>query len=198
MANYLDQLKPLDWNNYTTPNPYQTQVTSPLQEPAFNFNNYNALNPWATEVGQSNWMNNGVVSNDAIGDFANQLTGYNSNVNTGVNLNLGAGANNQGFWGGLGDSISTGLKNTSALDWAKGIGGLAQSVGSIYMGNKQMGMAKDQMATANRQWQDQWNAQRKLANNQIGDAYEARVKGGGAASRANSESTEDYVKRKGI
>ena len=143
-------------------------------------------------------MNNGIASNDAIGDFANQLTGYNSNVNTGVNLNLGAGANNQGFWGGLGDSISTGLKNTSALDWAKGIGGLAQTVGSIYMGNKQMGMAKDQMATANRQWQDQWNAQRNLANNQIGDAYEARVKGGGAASRANSESTEDYVKRKGV
>ena len=99
---------------------------------------------------------------------------------------------------GLGNWFGDQLKNTSLADMTKAGVGLASSVYGIYAGSQQNKMAKQQMAMLNDQWQTQWNAQRKLANNQMSDAYEARVQGGGAASRANSESTEDYMKRKGV
>ena len=99
---------------------------------------------------------------------------------------------------GLGNWFGDQLKNTSLADMTKAGAGLASSLYGIYAGSQQNKMAKQQMAMLNDQWQTQWNAQRKLANNQMSDAYEARVQGGGATSRANSESTEDYMKRKGV
>ena len=99
---------------------------------------------------------------------------------------------------GLGNWFGDQLKNTSLADMTKAGAGLASSLYGIYAGSQQNKMAKQQMTMLNDQWQTQWNAQRKLANNQMSDAYEARVQGGGATSRANSESTEDYMKRKGV
>ena len=96
-----------------------------------------------------------------------------------------------GFWDKL-------LGNSSAKDIAGGLSGLATSIGNIYFGGQQVKMAKQQMNMLNDQWNTQWNAQRKLANNQMADAYEARVQAQGKVSRETSPSTEEYMKKRGI
>ena len=59
-------------------------------------------------------------------------------------------------------------------------------------------MAKQLMNMLSDQWNTQWNAHRKLANNQMADAYEARVQAQGKVSRETSPSTEEYMKKRGI
>ena len=181
-------------------NPQLDMVNSPAV-----FSNYVA-NP-ANAFGLSNIGNTQPVFN-GLSPFtgASSLSGSMPNWADGLEGTSTIGSDGSGLFGAMKDSIgspdkgwwSTQLQNTSLADMTKAGAGLASSLYGIYAGSQQNKMAKQQMAMLNDQWQTQWNAQRKLANNQMSDAYEARVQGGGATSRANSESTEDYMKRKGV
>ena len=214
------QTNPFGLNNVGNTNPYSfgsaNQYQSLPSNFAFNpqtdllntaqgYANY-AANP-ANAFGLNNIGNTQPVFN-GLSPFtgANSLSGSMPNWADGLEGTSNIGANGSGLFGAMKDSIgspdkgwwSTQLQNTSLADMTKAGAGLASSLYGIYAGSQQNKMAKQQMAMLNDQWQTQWNAQRKLANNQMSDAYEARVQGGGATSRANSESTEDYMKRKGV
>ena len=168
---------------------------------------FGSQNPYHNAFGLSNIGNTQPVFN-GLSPFtgASSLSGSMPNWADGLEGTSTLGSNGSGLFGAMKDSIgspekgwwSTQLQNTSLADMTKAGAGLASSLYGIYAGSQQNKMAKQQMAMLNDQWQTQWNAQRKLANNQMSDAYEARVQGGGATSRANSESTEDYMKRKGV
>ena len=207
------QTNPFGLNNIGNTNPHSFGSANQYQSLPSNF----AFNPQTdllnTAQGYANYAStpanafglSNIGNTQPVFNGLSPFTGADSLSNFGVQGNGVAselmGMNNTTDFApkqGLGNWFGDQLKNTSLADMTKAGAGLASSMYGIYAGSQQNKMAKQQMAMLNDQWQTQWNAQRKLANNQMSDAYEARVQGGGAASRANSESTEDYMKRKGV
>lgn len=207
------QTNPFGLNNIGNTNPYSFGSANQYQSLPSNF----AFNPQTdllnTAQGYANYAStpanafglSNIGNTQPVFNGLSPFTGADSLSNFGVQGNGVAselmGMNNTTDFApkqGLGNWFGDQLKNTSLADMTKAGAGLASSLYGIYAGSQQNKMAKQQMAMLNDQWQTQWNAQRKLANNQMSDAYEARVQGGGATSRANSESTEDYMKRKGV
>ncbi len=192
------QSNPFGLNNVGNTNPYSFGSANQYQSLPSNF----AFNPQTdllnTAQGYANYAS-APANAFGLGSIGNTqaYTGIPQFDANASYLGLGnVDAPSQGS--GIGDWFGKQLENTSLADLTKAGAGLASSLYGIYASGQQTKMAKQQMSALNDQWQQQWNAQRKLANNQMSDAYEARVKGGGAASRANSESTEDYMKRKGV
>lgn len=88
--------------------------------------------------------------------------------------NQATGAQQQG-WGGL------------AL-------GAAQGLGNAWMGMKQYGLAKDALKENKRQFNTNYEAQRKLTNAQLEDRQRARV----AANSGAYQSVGDYMNKNGI
>ncbi len=64
--------------------------------------------------------------------------------------------------------------------------GLLQGAGNFYMGNKQLGLAEDQLKTQKQQFSDQFNVQKQLINQDIRN--EGRQ---GYAARGNTGMTAD-------
>ncbi|MDH1236544.1 hypothetical protein [Stutzerimonas stutzeri] len=72
--------------------------------------------------------------------------------------------------------------------------GAAQGLGSAYMGMKQFGLAKDSLKENKRQFNINYEAQRKLTNSQLEDRQRARV----AANPGAYQSVGDYMNKNGI
>lgn len=70
------------------------------------------------------------------------------------------------------------------------IGGMA----NLYLGLKQYGLAKQQLAEGKRQFELNYDAQRKLTNSQLEDRQRARV----ASNPGGYESVGSYMDRNGI
>lgn len=72
--------------------------------------------------------------------------------------------------------------------------GAAQGLGSAWMGMKQYGLAKDTLKENKRQFNINYEAQRKLTNSQLEDRQRARV----AANPGAYQSVGDYMNKNGI
>ena len=112
-------------------------------------------------------------------------------VPTGMN-----GAGNGSFMGGLFDNFfdTTDANGIKTQGW----GGMAmsglQGLGNSYMAMKQFGLAEDALKEQKRQFNINYEAQRKMANSQLADRPRARV-----ASNPNAyESEVDYMKKWGV
>lgn len=85
----------------------------------------------------------------------------------------------------------------SGTDWLEmlsdknGLGGMAlggaQLLSSMYFGNKQLGLAEDQLKESKRQFDLNWGAQKKLTNARMEDRQRARVASNPNAYRSVSE-----------
>ena len=106
------------------------------------------------------------------------------------------GADNSGFMGKLFGSMfdKTDANGIKTQGW----GGLAlsgiQGLGNSYMAMKQFGLAEDALKEQKRQFNINYEAQRKMTNSQLSDRQRARV-----ASNPNAYQSEaEYMKKWGV
>lgn len=72
--------------------------------------------------------------------------------------------------------------------------GIAQGLGNAWMGMKQYGLAKDQLAQSKKQFEMNYAAQQKTTNSALEDRQRARV----ASNPGAYQSVGDYMKKNGI
>lgn len=129
------------------------------------------------------------LSNFTPGAVAPQVT--NPAVPAGM-----VGANNGGFMSNLFGSMfdTTDANGIKTQGW----GGLAlsglQGLGNSYMGMKQYGLAEDALKEQKRQFNINYEAQRKMTNAQLSDRQRARV----ASNPGAYASEAEYMKQWGI
>lgn len=100
------------------------------------------------------------------------------------------------LFGGLFDNFfdTTNANGIKTQGW----GGLAiqglQGLGNSYMGMKQFGLAEDALKEQKRQFNTNFEAQRKMTNSQLSDRQRARV----ASNAGAYQSEAEYMKQWGI
>lgn len=104
-----------------------------------------------------------------------------------------AGPGGAGNWwdGFLGSTAANGVKTQG---WGGTALGVAQGLGSAFLGMKQYGLAKDQLAQGKEQFAKNYAAQQKTTNAAFEDRQRARV----AANPGAYQSVGDYMKQNGI
>lgn len=115
--------------------------------------------------------------------------------NTGSVANAGGGVNPNQSWFSR-DSIFGGkdVDGNQTNGWGGLALGVAQGLGGAYMGMKQYGMAEDALKENKRQFQLNYDAQKKTLNTQMEDRQRARV----ASNAGAYESVDSYMKKNGI
>lgn len=103
-------------------------------------------------------------------------------------INLGASMGSNGLPLGIGGS-SNFLQNYGGLAL-----GALNSAGNLFMGMKQYGMAKDALNESKRQFNVNYDAQRKLTNSRLEDRQRARI----AADPNAHVSVSEYMNRYGV
>lgn len=118
-------------------------------------------------------------------------------LNTGTTPTVaGAPAAGGGFLDGIFGSMfdKTGTDGIKTQGW----GGLAlqgiQGLGNSYMAMKQYGLAEDALKEQKRQFNTNFDAQKKLTNSQLSDRQRARV----ASNEGAYASEAEYMKKWGI
>lgn len=102
--------------------------------------------------------------------------------------------------GGMFDNFMGGMLGKRLGDGTRvdGWGGLAVGAGSAllntFMGMKQYGLAKDQLAQSKKQFNINFGAQQKLTNSRLEDRQAARI----ASNPGAYASVGDYMKKNGI
>lgn len=164
--------------------PLSQYMQNPLQSPVPQFNYLEALQGLGSSNPMQSPIMGGMQSPGMMG--GNGVGGYMPN---GQLMNLG-GNTNQG--GGLMDTLfgnqQTGQMGALAPT-AQAISGLASS----FMGMKQYGLAKDAFKESKRQFNLNFDAQKKDYNNQLADRQRARLNSsgyGGSRYRSVSEVLE--------
>lgn len=104
----------------------------------------------------------------------------------------GSGINNwmqdSGFLG------STGADGIKTQGWGGTALGVVQGIGNAFMGMKQYGLAKDQLAQSKKQFELNFGAQQKTTNAALEDRQAARV----ASNPGAYTSVGEYMKKNGI
>lgn len=116
--------------------------------------------------------------------------------------NQTAPSGNGGLLSGLGDWFKTsGFQNQYNADgrltgqgWGSAAMGIGQGLFNAYMGMKQYGLYKDQLAESKRQFELNFDAQRRTTNAALADRQAARV----AFNPNNAMSVADYMAKYGI
>lgn len=93
--------------------------------------------------------------------------------------------------GGGGDWVSRMIGTPDAPGWGGLALGAAQGLGNAFMGMKQYGLAKKTLKENKRQFQENFNAQKKTTNASLEDRQRARV----AANSGGYESVGDYMNK---
>lgn len=160
-------------------NPFQSlmnyvQPEIPSGIPADDFNPY---------TGQTNWLNGKQVP-----------------ILGGINIGAAGGSGAPGFF----DSLKSWGKNSGFLGstengvttqgWGGTALGITQGLGNAWMGMKQYGLAKDQLAQSKKQFEMNYAAQQKTTNSALEDRQRARV----ASNPGAYQSVGDYMKKNGI
>ena len=123
----------------------------------------------------------------------NNAASYSSALNP---IKEGQVSSGDSLFGGLFDNFfdTTDANGIKTQGW----GGLAlsglQGLGNSYMGMKQYGLAEDALKEQKRQFNINYEAQRKMTNAQLSDRQRARV----ASNPGAYESEVDYMKKWGI
>lgn len=106
-----------------------------------------------------------------------------------------------GLWGGINSWMKdSGFLNQRNADgtMSQGWGGLAlggaQALGSLYMGMKQYGLAKDTLAANKAQFERNFEAQKNTTNAALEDRQRARV----ASNAGAYQSVGDYMNQNGV
>lgn len=156
-----------DWWDSTF-QPQSTPVVAPLVAPAASSILSNAYNP--------------LTDGDAFGSPV-----------AAANNNWGAGISN---W--LSDSGFLGKTENGVTKqgWGGMAFGAAQGIGNAFMGMKQYGLAKDQLAQSKKQFDLNYGAQQKTTNAALADRQTARVASAGGSGAY--QSVGDYMKKNGI
>ena len=117
-------------------------------------------------------------------------------ANPAVPAGMGGAGNGDSLFGGLFDNFfdTTDANGIKTQGW----GGLAlsglQGLGNSYMGMKQYGLAEDALKEQKRQFNINYEAQRKMTNAQLSDRQRARV----ASNPGAYTSEAEYMKQWGI
>ena len=107
-----------------------------------------------------------------------------------------------GFWQGIGDwfknsgfSSSVDPETNLKIDgWGRPVVGGVSALLDAFMGMKEYGLAKNQLAENRRQFDMNFDAQRRTVNSALEDRQRARVRGNPAAY----QSVGEYMDRYGI
>lgn len=100
----------------------------------------------------------------------------------------------QSWWDTSWDFLSKGFGTTNNPGFlSMGLGAL-QGLGNAYMGMKQYGLAKDMFKENKRQFQMNYDAQRKMTNSALADRQRARL----AANPNAYQSEAEYMAQYGI
>lgn len=105
---------------------------------------------------------------------------------------LGVGSLLKDLWGSAFDS-----KNAAGVakqGWLAPVMGVAQGIGNAYMGMKQYGLAEDALKEQKRQFNLNYQNQRKLTNSMLEDRQRARL----ASNPTAYQSVGDYMKQYGV
>ena len=147
-------------------------------------------------------MGYGAMSQPVIGELSG-ITGANGLPNAGVDLSNWGVAAPSGI-SGWGSGINDWLQNSGFLGktengvttqgWGGAALGVAQGLGNTFMGMKQYGLAKDQLAQSKKQFDLNFGAQQKTTNSALADRQAARV----ASNPGAYQSVGDYMKKNGI
>ena len=146
----------------------------------------NALSAFNADTGFD--FNSGVTNYGNYADFGSMTDGLNANLFS-DQLSAFQPTWGQKALGGLND-LGQGLSQNMGLA-TLGIGAI-NGLSSLYSGNKQMGMYKDQMNEQRRQWNLNYNNQVQALNEQRSDRQRQRV-----AANPNAESVESYMAKWG-
>lgn len=118
----------------------------------------------------------------------------------GLDFTAASGSGDQGIFGNLfgGGALGGFLGKTENGVTTQGWGGMAlgaaQGIGNAWMGMKQYGLAKDQLAQSKKQFDLNFGAQRKTTNAALEDRQAARV----ASNPGAYQSVSEYMKKNGI
>lgn len=145
----------------------------------------------------SSLMGFGTPNQPALGGLSG-ITDVNGQVNAGIDMSgwggtqsWGAGATdwlqNSGFLGKTENGVTT-------QGWGGAALGAMQGFGNAFMGMKQYGLAKDQLAQSKKQFELNYGAQKKTTNAALEDRQAARV----ASNSGAYQSVGDYMKKNGI
>lgn len=91
---------------------------------------------------------------------------------------------------------STGANGMKSQGWGGMALGAAQGIGNAWMGMKQYGLAKDQLAQSKKQFELNFGAQQKTTNAALEDRQTARVAAAGGPGAY--QSVGDYMKKNGV
>lgn len=86
----------------------------------------------------------------------------------------------------------TGMTNGG---WGAPAMGAIGSIGNAFMGMKQYGLAKDQLAESKRQFDKNFAAQKKMTNTRLRDRQRARV---ASSSSGAYQDVDKYMKKNGV
>lgn len=93
----------------------------------------------------------------------------------------------------FGSSIKSDWNNFTGLEKVSTIGNVLGGAWNAYSANKQLGMQKDVMNLAKKQWQMDWDAKAKITNSELADRQAKRH-----YSDSKAASVADYMGKYGI
>ena len=109
---------------------------------------------------------------------------------------LAPGSVGQSFQPGFMDQLLgyRGADGTQFNGWGSTALGAANGLMSGFLGMKQLGLAKDQLAQGKKQFEINFGAQQKLTNSRLEDRQRARI----SSNPGAYQSVGDYMKKNGI
>jgi hypothetical protein len=137
---------------------------------------------------ENNWQGAGTADNSAY-NFGMQPPAAAQPGMPGAGLYNGeAGGFKEGFLGGVDDA-----GNKTAGWGGLALGGAQAGIGA-YLGMKQYGLAKDSFKQGKKEFQMNWDANRKMTNSRLEDRQRMRV----ASQPGSHQSVADYMAKNGI
>jgi hypothetical protein len=106
-------------------------------------------------------------------------------------LNFTAAAPQGSFLDSLASFSNSFFGTRDTPGWSGQTLGAVQGLGNLWMGMKQYGLAKEKLAESKRQFELNYDAQRKLTNSQLEDRQRARV----ASNPGAYQSVGDYMSK---
>lgn len=174
MSNYGGGYQPMAPFALTQPEAIPSWMPAPVASVPRSF-------PMATAMPPLEGMGNGAWLGD-YGDMAPALPSANTPGGTGNWFR------DSGFLG------SRNADGTMSQGWGGLALGGAQALGSLYMGMKQYGLAKDTLAANKAQFERNFEAQRQTTNTALEDRQRARV----ASNPGAYQSVGDYMNQNGV
>jgi hypothetical protein len=152
--------------------------------------NYGSMTPVDFGLNYSGGPSRTGFNFDSLGGTGFQANGSTISTPTLTGGIGGGGGSGTGNW--FRDSGFLGSRNTDGT-FNQGWGGMAlggaQALGSLYLGMKQYGLAKDTLAANKAQFERNFDAQRRTTNASLEDRQRARV----ASNAGAYQSVGDYM-----